>query len=193
MAKRNSLPRVRRRKWDVPPPPLVSDTVEHARRWVRDNREMGVTCPVCEKHAQEYHRPLNAGIARDLLRLYRFGAGPEGWSAYLHLARQEGISREISKAVWWGLVEAMPGTREDGGAQGYWRLTGHGRAFVEGRVTVMSHAIEYDGRCTGSSGLAVTFAQVLGEPFDLRDLLGREPAPGRVLTEGLAGPTGGEG
>lgn len=46
---------------------------------------------------------------------------------------------------WWGLVRAMPGTRDDGSSRmGMWRITRRGRAFIERRVKVRKYLYEWD-------------------------------------------------
>ena len=127
-------------------------------------------CPTCGQTVCVRRRPLNAGQARSMVRLYQLD--PEGTGQFFHLPTQVGSrDREEGKLRHWGLLEEEHVVRPDGGRAGYWRLTTKGRRFVRGAIRVPRHALIYNRRCLGLDDTEhVDIHDVLGHPFDLREL-----------------------
>lgn len=148
--------------------------VDEARRWVYDRLEDGVHCPCCDQYAKLYPRPLPSATARVMIEIFRRNEGrwfidlPPVLDTMKGTAHQGGYG---TLAHHWGLLEAMPGERDDGSNRvGWWRLSDTGRAFVRGEVTVPKRALIYNNRCIGFRGEPITISDALREPFNYRDL-----------------------
>lgn len=135
--------------------------------WLRKKADDGAICPVCEQTVKVYRRKLNAGMARSLIRMYKAGG-----LDYIHIPTTVGSrSREEGKLRYWGLVEEEQVTRPDGGRAGYWRVTPVGELFVQGQITVWSHARVYNSRCLGLVGDQISIKDALASQFDYEELM----------------------
>lgn len=138
------------------------------RTWLLGKAEEGATCPLCHQHVKIYKRKLNSGMARSLILMYRAGG-----LNYIHLPTTIGSrSREEGKLRYWGMVEEETTLRPDGGRAGYWRVTPVGELFIQGKMTVYSHARIYNGRCMGLVGEQVSIKDALGSKFSYDELMG---------------------
>ena len=144
-------------------------TVSKLKSWLLARIDGGEHCPVCGQYARVYRRKLHSGMARSLILMYR-ASGLE----FAHLPTTIGSrSREEGKLRYWGLVEEELDRRPDGGRAGYWRVTPVGELFIQGLMTVYSHARVYDGRCLGLIGRQVSITDVLADKFSYDELMGR--------------------
>lgn len=158
----------------------VAPTVPHGAvrqaLWNRIRHKPGTTedCPTCGQTVCVRRRPLNAGQARSMIKLYRLD--PDGTGKFFHLPTHVGSKdREEGKLTAWGLIEEEGIARADGGRAGYWRLTTKGRRFVRGEIRLPRHALFYNRKCLGlDNAETVDIHDVLGYPFDLRDLKASE-------------------
>lgn len=147
-------------------PPL---TLAAARADVLRERANGVTCPCCGQYAKVYRRRLNAGMVRSLLRMYAAG----GTGRYVHTPTLLGGKRgEEARLSYWGFTRESVDPRADGGRRGWWRVTERGELFLNGDITVPSHALVYDGVCLQLTGDPISVRDAIGDGFDLRELLG---------------------
>lgn len=138
-----------------------------ARQWLRERVEEGAVCPCCTQFAKVYTRPLNSGMARSLIEMYRI-AGMD----WVHIPTAIGArSREEGKMRYWDLVEDSGDIRPDGGRAGWWRVTPHGARFVLRQIKVQKYARIYDDRLLNLKGNLVDIQDVLGTKFDLRKLM----------------------
>lgn len=118
----------------------------------------GMECPCCGRYARMYRRPLNSGMARGLIRLYK--------DADCRWQRTSQTKwREESKLAFWGLVEN--GTEE----RGLRRVTPKGEAWLNREVTVPKYAWEFNGECISLVGDEITIDVALGTKFSLEELL----------------------
>lgn len=148
---------------DEAPPPEA----EPVRDWLRTRVYGGIHCPVCTQYAKVYRRKINAGMANSLIRMYRTGG--RDW---VHVPTQIGArSREEGKLAYWGLIEEQMSTRDDGGRQGYWRVTDAGERFIRLGTRVPKYALIYNGRPLGFEGPEVTIREALGSKFNLDELM----------------------
>lgn len=151
-------------------------TLAEARAWLADRLDHGERCPCCEQFAKVYTRAIPSATARVLIALYRRDRG-DGEYLFLPpiletLGGTPSLGGYGTLGHFWGLLETMPGEREDGSNRvGWWRLTELGRSFVRGAVTVPKYARIYNGTCLGLTGEAVTIEDALGERFDYRELM----------------------
>jgi len=113
-----------------------------------------------------------------MVQLYRRDGGYEYVDLPPILDRMKGTPHQGGYgtiAHHWGLIEQMPGEREDGSKRvGWWRLTDRGRAFVRGEITVPKKALIYNNKLFGFEGRQITISDALREPFDYRRLMGWE-------------------
>lgn len=157
-------------------------TIKEAKDAMRPLLRKGCTCPVCGQGVKLYARPLTSAMAAGLILLFkaeRDGAKPGDW---IHLENffksQQGlpasIRGDVPKLRFWGLIEPMPGKREDGNpSNGYYRITGAGMRFAEGRETVMSHIQLYNNKAYGYPAHAkpITIEQALKNKFNFLELM----------------------
>ena len=115
-------------------------TLREAEDFIIANFDHGVICPVCDQRVKKYKRPLYAGMARVLIKLYHLHEDQPRTEWFL-------VARELIKGAvslpnfalmrFWNLIERQEDARrDDGGRAGFYRITDLGRAFVRGRVAV---------------------------------------------------------
>ncbi len=128
-------------------------------------------CPCCARTAKIYKRQINAGIARQLIRLYHTG----GLTNYVHNARlimpgQSGVS-DFGTARFWSLIEAKPHEPGEKKASGYWMLTVTGAAFVRRNIKLQQYALIYDNQFYGFDGPELSIGDCLGNEFNYEELM----------------------
>lgn len=125
-------------------------------------------CEKCGQSVQRWDRKLNKSMAEGLVLMYHKGKYNFHHTPSLH------TSHELAQLRWWDLTQPKPGSRPDGGAAGWYRLTSRGRSFVEGKTTVPFYCLAPKfGESLELSGPEVDIDYCLGESFDLQELLGR--------------------
>lgn len=153
-------------------------TLGEARAILRGLLEHGEDCPTCGQHAQVYRRPMTSVAARALIALWRahrtsFGHMPT--VARLHVADAAGQGGYLVLGAHWGLIEDETSVRGDQGRAGYWRVTAAGEQWLNGHSTVAKYVRLYNGQRLEFDGPQVDVVQVLGQKFDLVELLGAPP------------------
>lgn len=149
-------------------------SLAQAREYVQEHREEGVHCPCCDQFAKAYRRALPSASAVVMMAIRRRSA-----TEYVHLppildtltgtAAQGGYG---TFSHHWGLIEQMPGERDDGSNRvGWWRLTEDGLDFVNDNLRVSKFALVYNNQCFGFDGPLIGIRQALGTKFDYRDLM----------------------
>lgn len=139
------------------------------------SRDGGI-CPCCDRFGKVYVRKFNKGMAVNLIYLYRYHCNHPG-RGFVHLPstapRYILKDNQVGKLVFWGM--AIPEPNEDDPTKnktGCWRITDRGIEFVEGRIRVWSHVVEYNHnalRFQGRSDLSISDA--LGRRFDYQELM----------------------
>lgn len=164
--------RVPNQRTPNPEQPSDFQTLGQAKTWLRQRIHDGEKCPCCGQMAKIYRRRIHHTIARSLIQVYTLGKkrGAHGW---VHVPTAIGPACEVGKARYWSLIEEAAEKRKDGGRAGWWRLTDNGKAFVEGRVKIRTHALIYDSRCLGMEGEYVSIQDALGSKFSYEELMGR--------------------
>jgi hypothetical protein len=154
------------------------DTLADARaRMVVERKQPGGTiCPCCNKHVQEYRRPIHSSMGRALIALYHYERrhGEGSWAPLGKTASRNHSGGDYSKCAWWGLVEQRPKTTKESKSKkdsGVWRLTDDGRAFVRNQTRLLSHAREYLSDVIGLEGAPVCIEDVLGDHFNYPELM----------------------
>jgi hypothetical protein len=142
--------------------PALEELRQRFRSWLMPGAGAH-TCPVCTQRVQLYKRKLHAGMAFALVRLYNYDDAHSGKFMDYRDYRARGESRNHPYLRFWGLIE--------GGDQGWWRITPHGRAFVEERCLVPWAIWHFNDRCYGFTKKRVSIRMALGDRFDLDQLL----------------------
>ena len=148
-------------------------TVSEAKSWIVENEKKGAICPCCGEIVKVYKRKLNSGQAYELLLLYRLTITGNNGEFYHHTKFSQTTSGEISKLVFWGLVEQMPKPLNEikKKTSGYWRITEKGMSFVENKTTVKSHVYILLGELVRFSESETTIIQALGKKFRYDELM----------------------
>lgn len=147
--------------------PKLTDTIEHSREWLDENRDEGVSCPSCDQFVKVYRRKINSGMAQAIITMYN-RAGTEEFVHTPSLVR----SHEVGQLAWWGFIEEEKVLREDGGRAGYWRVTPAGEQWVLGRTKAAKYALVYNGKLLGlDDEETVVIADSLGSKFNYNELM----------------------
>jgi hypothetical protein len=148
-------------------------SLDEARQWVIDNSEDGCDCPCCGGRVKVYPRKLYRTIARGLC---------VAWSLHRRQwfsprkSRVPGHDSDFTKLAYWGLIERATTDRDpDAEANGLWRITDAGQAFVQDASRVPSHALILQNRALALDPRRgeLSIRDALGEEFDYDELMGR--------------------
>lgn len=128
-------------------------------------------CPCCGRFAKIYKRQIHAGIALQLIKLYKTG----GLTNYVHNATllapgSSGVG-DFSKAAYWGLIEEKEHEVGDLKSSGYWMLTMKGSAFVRGVMRIPKYVLVYDHTVLGFEGDEVSIRECLKNMFNYSELM----------------------
>jgi hypothetical protein len=151
--------------------PNLTDTIEHSREWLDENRHEGVSCPSCEQYVKVYRRTINGGMVRTLATMYQ-KAGLE----FVHVpSLKVDTNHEVSQLAWRGLVEEEKRVREDGGRAGFWKVTLAGALWLKGMTSAPKYAIVYNNKVlelTEDDTVRVT--DVKTKNFNLQEIIGND-------------------
>lgn len=147
--------------------PKLSDTVEHSREWLDENRGEGVSCPSCDQYVKVYRRKINAAMARALILFYK-----KNGTEWFHLPSAIGYGGDAAKLRYWGFIEEMKELREDGGRAGFWKVTAEGEEWLLGRTKAPKYALVYNGKLLGlDDEETAVIADALGDKFNYNELM----------------------
>jgi hypothetical protein len=110
-------------------------------------------------------------MTRVLIALHRHQPAEEWVHVQKFLAKARfpaaiAASGDYAKLRYWGFIEQQKGEREDGSSRnGFWRITGVGREFVEGKTRVPGHALVFADRVLRLDP---------DQQVDVRDALGKK-------------------
>jgi len=146
-------------------------TLDTAKAWLRKHLDEGAVCPCCNRWARIYRRPLNSGMARSLIMMWRL-AGTD-WMHLTDLGPMDDRGREETKLAYWGLVEEERTERPDGARDARHRVTPLGAHFVKGEVSVQKYARVYNGGgvSVGLTGPLIDIHDALRDKFDYQELM----------------------
>jgi hypothetical protein len=137
---------------------------------------VGVVCPCCQRFGKVYVRKFNKGMATNLINLYR-----RTRSGFVHLPstapRYILNDNQVGKLVFWNMAVAQPNEDDPSkNKSGCWKITDTGIDFVEGRIMVWSHVIEYNQIVEGfREKKRVNISDALGRPFHYQELMSDSP------------------
>lgn len=148
-------------------------TLSEAHKWLKDRVEDGVVCPCCAQFAKIYKRKLNSSMARGLLVLVRLDENGPIHIPSIFTAQRVCAANDGSLLRHWGLIEEVPGVRDDGSTRvGYYTVTDLGRKFAAGSVRVPAYIYLYAARLVDSNDHAtVDIREALGKRFHYEELM----------------------
>jgi hypothetical protein len=125
-------------------------TVEEAQDFLLEHVfRKGSHCPCCGQFVKIHKRQISDSMAIGLIVLYheQRRVGKEAWIKITDLFKEHKVCSDNMGALlrFWGLIERQPGVRDDGSWRvGFYRMTDLGRAFVEGKCTVLKYIYQYN-------------------------------------------------
>jgi len=129
------------------------------------------TCPTCGGVVRPVWRSLYAQIGAFLVRLVGAHEAQPGWQDHRSLLPGESgfkVSSDAAYLVHWGLAE-----RRVEGKKSLYRPTKEGIALVKKGKKVPIHALILHNQVHAWGLTEVTINEILGEKFDLDELLGQ--------------------
>jgi hypothetical protein len=153
--------------------PTLNSTLEEARRWLKTQLEKGTGCPCCEQFAKIYKRKLNSSMARGLIILVRLNRRDPIHIPSVFTEHRVCASNDGALLRHWGLLEEVPGVRDDGSRRvGYYLVTELGRKFVAGKVRVPAYAYIYNSMLLHlDDEETVDIREALGADFHYEELM----------------------
>lgn len=149
--------------------PVKIETVEAARKFVKENFHKGCKCPVCEQTVKLYRRKLNSGMALTLWQM--FIVEPKG-NKPIHvkdLLREKSLpnTHDWTLLAHWGIIEGA------GNPTGYWKVTPKGVDFIMGRLNVPDSIMMYNNKVAEIEGevTKISFREALHNRFDLDEAM----------------------
>ncbi len=149
------------------------ETVEQAKKYLRNNFEDGCKCPCCDQYVKIYKRKLMVKPIKLLVSLYKMNRG------YHHVYDMSGEKvttglGDFAKIKYWGLIEEKPNTDEKKRTSGYWKITQKGVDFIEGKISVPKYVLIYNAKKYGvDDEKTITITDIL-ENFNYKELMNNE-------------------
>jgi len=140
------------------------------------DKDKGYNCPCCGQFVKRYYRKLNSNMALTLIVLYR--SGKRGFVHIENFMQEQGYKRsgDFPYLVHWKFLEKKSGEREDGSTRnGYYKLTGLGIMFVEGKMFAREKIMIYNNKFEGFDGGEISIQTALTEKFNYLELM-QQPA-----------------
>lgn len=150
------------------------NSIDDAKRHLREKFEKGTSCPCCGQFVKAYKRKLNSGMARTLIAIYRaHGKEPVHVKNFL---KDEGLqnNHDWTLLKFWGFMAPEASKDTSKRDSGIWRVTDLGEKFIKGNVPAESHKVFYNGKELPKMTLSdhIDIVQALGEHFDYKELMG---------------------
>jgi hypothetical protein len=160
---------------------VIRDLKARIEARVVENRK-GTKCPCCDRFVKIYERVLNAQMALALIAIYKHFRTDKTPGSYLHvpgyLMEHQIMRADEAKLVYWGILEALKGLREDGSKRnGYYRITPKGIDFVRGKIRVPKYIYTYKTKFLGLSDgqsypdKSIDITEALGKNFNYREMM----------------------
>jgi hypothetical protein len=151
----------------------ISQVQEEMRKELYD----GVTCPCCTQHSQAYRRPLTSSMVYGLILLSQSPEQAKGIHTHVedYLKKMDcpsSVRGDIAKLRFWGLIEPLPGEREDKNPQnGFYKVLEKGFDFINGRVMVPQAVKVYNNRFLAYDGKMIDVRQAIKSKFNYEALM----------------------
>ena len=138
--------------------------------------EQGYICTGCGQYVKAYRRKINSSMAQVLILMRRHSKQAffhvEDW---LKKIGKPELRADYHKLRMWNLIEAKKEEREDGSKRnGYYRITGRGIMFAEGKLNVPEAAVIFNNKLQRLEGNDISIQQALGNKFNYNELMGKE-------------------
>lgn len=134
----------------------------------------GTHCKCCSQLCKQYKRKFNVGMAVVLIFLNKYPR-----HAFVEVEKMlhdrnlpYSFRADFHKTIFWGLIEAKEGEREDGNPNlGLYRITEKGRCFVRSEIAISEYALIYLDKCEGFSEKQIYIKDALKNRFDYNELM----------------------
>lgn len=132
----------------------------------------GFYCACCGGYVKIYRRSFNSNMGLSLIALYRHTKGE--FVKVEDFLTKNGYQRcgDFSYLRHYGLIEALKEKREDNSPRnGFYRITGLGRLFVEGKELVKEKFLIQNNKLLGFEGEEINIIDALSNKFNYNDLM----------------------
>lgn len=150
------------------------NTIEEAKKYVRDHIEQGVLCPCCGQYCKLYKRKITSAMAWGLAMIYK--RCKSTGVKVLHIENffksqdcPSSIRGDITKLRHWDFLVR----RKDLGA-GIYELTDFGEQFVRNEIHVPRSVSIYNNKVYRWDKKHTTMRMSLKDKFDIDELLKNE-------------------
>ena len=132
----------------------------------------GYFCSCCGSYVKLYKRSFNSNMALCLIALYRHTKGE--FVKVEKFLSDNGYQRcgDFSYLRHYGFIEAKKEKREDSSPKnGFYRITGIGRLFVEGKEKAKEKFLIQNNKLLGFEGKDLNIYEALGNKFNYDELM----------------------
>ena len=148
------------------------DTIQEAKIYLRDNWLKGADCPCCGLFVKKYRRKLNSTQCQSIINLYRLSRNSDTYYHITDIEPKKAGTGELSKLIYWGLVENKINIDTNKKCSGFWKITKLGKSFVENKLTVPKYCIVYNKKLLGLDDDETTdIVTALGSKFSYPELM----------------------
>ena len=136
------------------------------------NASSGYICSHCGSYCKEYTRKFNSNMALCMVLLWKHKIN--GFVKVEDFLLEHGQKRcgDFSYLVHYGFLEKQKVKREDGSKKnGYYRLTGRGILFLEGKITAAEKFKVFQNKFQGFAGKDITLKDALGTKFNFDEMI----------------------
>jgi len=151
-------------------------SLEAAKAFVKEKRDLGVDCPCCGQLCKVYKRTIYAGMAKFLIWLVqeyqrRQQAQLLGglWIDILEGPPQRG--GDFAKMAHWDLIEQRANNDDTKRTSRFWRPTQKGIDFVHARIRIPKRMFIFNNKVVGYSQAFFDIRDALGKKFDYKELM----------------------
>jgi hypothetical protein len=106
----------------------------------------GMDCPCCDRYSKVNKYRFNKSIVQILIWLDNKSSTPSGDNKWVYTPSAKNFvtkANAIGKLRWWGMAETKEPDR-DTKCSGNWRITPHGRAFVNNQCRALKYLYGYN-------------------------------------------------
>ncbi len=150
-------------------------TIDEAKKFLRENFKKGAECPCCGQFVKRYKRKISSSMAYGLILIYKHKKVGEEFHLEMFLkslSTSPALRGDIPKLRFWGLLKKLTGRKEDGNPNnGYYELTQRGVDFVEEKIKVSGHVLLFNQRILGIEGELIGIKQALKNKFSYEELM----------------------
>ncbi len=148
------------------------ETLDSAKRRLREGLEDGTNCPCCDRWAQAYWRTINKTMARGLCWLAEEADMQPG--VYVDITKGPAWllrSNQLATLRWWCLIKRAPNDDPKKKSSGMWALTHAGRDFLWGGASVPRRVCTLFGDVVARSDDFITIHDIKHH-FDYTEVMG---------------------